>query len=63
MVKKVISLSLGEETINEIDKYARALGMNRSEFLDWYILKMTIRKDIVKQIRDAQNKLFKELFE
>jgi predicted DNA-binding protein len=35
--KKIASFSLSEEAIEILEKTAKALGKNRSEFLEWVI--------------------------
>jgi predicted DNA-binding protein len=39
MPKKIISLALSQETIEKIDKTSKALGMSRSELMEFLIQK------------------------
>ena len=61
-MKQIVSLALSNESIEMIDKYSSVFGMNRSEFVEWFINKV-ITKDIVKKvrkIRELQRQLLSE---
>lgn len=61
MPKKVVSFSLSETTIKTIEKISKALGMNRSEFIE-YLLSgdFFVSNDVKKVINDV-SKLQKEV--
>jgi len=61
-MKRIVSFALSNESIEMIDKYSSAFGMNHSEFVEWFINKV-ITKDIVKKvrkIRELQRQLLSE---
>jgi len=39
MPKKIISFALSEESVEKIDKTSKALGMNRSELIEFLVSK------------------------
>ena len=39
MPKKIVSLALSNESVKKIDKASKALGMSRSEFIEFLINK------------------------
>lgn len=67
LLKKVISLALSEKTVEEIDKTSKALGMNRSELIEFLIekgfdfprdVKISLSK-ISKLQKEAKEKVMK----
>lgn len=51
MPKKVVSLALSEKSIEKLDKTSKALGMNRSELMDFLIEKgFQFPKEVEKSI-------------
>ena len=54
--KEVISFYLGKELVKELDKCARSVHMNRSQFLEWLLTKAL---PLTKQVAKAMNDVFK----
>ena len=47
MTKKIISFSLSEESIEKVDKTSKALGMSRSELIEFMLKKsFTFPEDV-----------------
>ncbi len=67
MVKKVISVSISEESIDRVDSRSKALGLSRSEFLDQMIKNgwnfSEELETVVDTIIGLQNKLADKLGE
>jgi metal-responsive CopG/Arc/MetJ family transcriptional regulator len=57
MPKKIISFSLSEESIGQIDKASKALGMSRSELIDFLAKDGFKFSDGVKAVLDEIAKL------
>lgn len=57
MTKPIISFTLSEEAIKVLDNTSKALGKNRSEFLEWVIMKGFCWPPEVKAKLDQINKL------
>jgi hypothetical protein len=55
--KEIISFTLSKEAITLLDNASKALGKNRSEFLDWVILKGFCWPPEIKAKLDEINKL------
>jgi hypothetical protein len=56
-MKQIISFTLSEEAITVLDNTSKALGKNRSEFLDWVLLKGFCWPPRVKAKLDEINRL------
>lgn len=62
-LKKVVSLTLPEETVEKIDRTSRALGLNRSELVALLIEKgFDFPDDVLASVREI-SKLQKEATE
>lgn len=57
MSRKIISFSLSDEAITKLDNTSKALGKNRSDFLDWVILKGFCWPSNIRAKLDEINKL------
>jgi phage antirepressor YoqD-like protein len=61
MPKKIVSFALSEKSIAEIDKTARALGMSRSELIDFLAEKgFHFSEDVktkLRRISEMQNQM------
>lgn len=57
MPKKIVSFALSEESIKQIDKASNALGMSRSELIDFLIKEGFQFSDEVKAVLDEISKL------
>jgi len=65
MTKKILSVTLSEETSEKIDKTSKALGMSRSEFIELMINKgfqfskeaLTSTKEISELQEKAKSKI------
>lgn len=60
MTKKIVSFSLSEDSIREIDRRAKELGMSRSELVDFLVREGFPFSDEVKAVLDEIGKLQKE---
>jgi hypothetical protein len=67
MPKKIISFTLSEQSIEKVDKTSKALGMNRSELIEFLIAKgFTFSKEVdaaLTNISQLQDKAKKEIQE
>jgi len=65
MVKKVVSFSLSENTLKKLDETSRALGMSRSELLEfmlrkgWHFSEQMV--ETVNEIANLQRKAKKRI--
>jgi metal-responsive CopG/Arc/MetJ family transcriptional regulator len=57
MAKKIVSFSLSEESIGQIDRVSRSLGMSRSELIDFLAKDGFKFSDEVKAVLDEIAKL------
>ena len=60
MVRKIVSFALSEESIEQIDKTSKAMGMSRSELIDFLATKGFHFPDEVKGTLDEISKLQEE---
>jgi metal-responsive CopG/Arc/MetJ family transcriptional regulator len=67
MTKKIISFTLSEQSIEKVDKTSKALGMNRSELIEFLLAKgFTFSKEVdetLTNISQLQDKAKKEIQE
>lgn len=65
MVKKIISLTISEDLVNQVDKGSKAMGMSRSEFVELLLQKgfhfAEDATDTVDEISRLQTELEKKL--
>jgi len=65
MSKKIISLALSKEAVERIDKVSKALGMSRSELIEYMIQKgwhfSTEIEETIDKISKLQNKARKSM--
>lgn len=55
MAKKIISFTLSNKSIEKVDKTSKALGMNRSELIEFLVDKgFTFSKDLETTLSDIQ---------
>lgn len=59
MPKKIVSFSLSEDSIKQIDRASKALGMSRSELIDFLAREGFQFSDEVKAVLDEIAKLQK----
>jgi metal-responsive CopG/Arc/MetJ family transcriptional regulator len=59
-LKKIVSFSLSEESVEQIDKASRALGMSRSELIDFLAKDGFKFSDEVKAVLNEIGKLQKD---
>jgi len=68
MPKKIVSFSLSEESVKKIDKTAKALGMTRSELIEFLVSKgfhfpeevMSSLNEISKLQEETKKKIVKK---
>jgi metal-responsive CopG/Arc/MetJ family transcriptional regulator len=52
-LKRTISFTLSEDAIEKVDKTSRALGMNRSELIEFMVQKgFTFSKEVESTLKD-----------
>lgn len=52
--KETISFYLSKDLVKELDKYAKTVHMNRSNFLEWLLTKaLPLVKPVAKAMEDA----------
>ncbi len=53
MPKKIVSFTLSEQSIDKVDKTSKALGMNRSELIEFMLEKgFTFSKEVEATLSD-----------
>jgi metal-responsive CopG/Arc/MetJ family transcriptional regulator len=65
MPKRIISLTLSKETVQEVDKKSKALGMTRSEFVELMLNKgfhfSKAEESVITKISEMQNEMRDQL--